>query len=95
MRPFRWRAAGLAVILINACASAVSADEHVYLVGGQLHVGNGRVIEDSVIETAGDTFAAVSERSEGQVPEAIQAIDVSGHWITPGFIARRSRLALV
>ena len=95
MRPFRWRAAALTLVSITACTVGIRADEHVYLVGGELHVGNGRVIENSVIEIAGDTFAAVSERSERWTPENVPVIDVSGHWITPGFIAGSSQLGLV
>jgi hypothetical protein len=95
VRPFRWRAAALTLVSITACAVGIRADEHVYLVGGELHVGNGRVIENSVIEIAGDTFAAVSERSERRTPENVPVIDVSGHWITPGFIAGSSQMGLV
>jgi len=95
VRPGRWKVAGLAIVLITAGASRIGADERVLLIGGQLHVGDGRVIENPVIEIAGDTFAAVSERFETQATEEIQTIDVSGHWITPGFIAGASQLGLV
>jgi imidazolonepropionase-like amidohydrolase len=95
VNPLRRRAAGLAVVLITASSTGVGAGERVFLVGGRLHVGNGRVIENSVIEIVGDTFAAVSEYSEKRVPDEIQAIDVSGHWITPGFIAGASQLGLL
>jgi imidazolonepropionase-like amidohydrolase len=95
VRLSQWRTAALAAVLIGASAAALSAEERVFLIGGKLHVGNGKVIEDAAIEIAGDTFAAVSKNSGDRSPEDALTIDVSGHWITPGFIAGASQLGLV
>ena len=66
-----------------------------YLVGAKLHVGDGRVIENSFVHIAGDTIVAVGKRGDlPSLPETTKTIDLSGKLLTPGFIASDTLLGL-
>ncbi|MEM9454889.1 MAG: amidohydrolase family protein [Myxococcota bacterium] len=64
------------------------------LVGAQIHVGDGTVIDDGVVEIRGDRIVSVGrERTEGSADATV--IDLAGQRITPGFIAAAAPLGLV
>lgn len=85
------RLAGLA--LVAALALPAAGEETHWLVGGELHVGNGRVISDAVIGIRGERIVEVG--GAGALPEGARAIDLSGRWITPGLVAAATTLGLV
>ena len=65
----------------------------VYLVGGEVHVGDGTVVRDGVVEMVGSRIRSVGARSS--IPAGANVIDVSGKVVTPGFIAAACALGLV
>ncbi|MCB9750423.1 MAG: amidohydrolase family protein [Myxococcales bacterium] len=67
--------------------------ERVVLVGGELHTGDGVIINNSVVELHG-TFGVVARQGDAQLSGA-RVIDVTGKHLTPGFIAADTNLGLV
>ncbi len=68
----------------------------VYLVGGELHVGDGTVIKDSVVTMDNGVFTAVGgPEARARVPASAPTIDVRGRVLTPGFTIVDSQLGLV
>ncbi len=67
-----------------------------YLIGAEIHIGNGKVISKGVVEIADDRIVSVATLKNGATfPSTSTVIDVSGKWITPGLIAARTDLGLV
>lgn len=68
----------------------------VYLVGGELHVGDGTVIKDSVVIMENGKFTAVGgAEARARVPANATTVDVRGKLLTPGFIAVDTQIGLV
>lgn len=68
----------------------------VYLVGGELHVGDGTVIPDAVIAMDGGKFTVVGDASaRARLLDPSAAIDLRGKIITPGLFAADTQLGLV
>lgn len=65
----------------------------VYLVGGELHVGDGTVIKNSVVAMENGLFTVVG--SGASAPAGAATVDVRGKVLTPGFIVVDSQLGLV
>jgi imidazolonepropionase-like amidohydrolase len=65
----------------------------IYLVGGKVHVGNGKIIEDAVIKIAGGRIESVGE--SGSAPGDATAVDLKGKIVTPGLIAADANIGLV
>lgn len=64
------------------------------LVGAQIHVGDGTVIDNGVVEIRGGRIVSVGrERTEGSADATV--IDLAGQRVTPGFIAAAAPLGLV
>ncbi|MCX4243519.1 amidohydrolase family protein [Paraliomyxa miuraensis] len=68
----------------------------VFLVGARIHVGDGTIIEDGVVELRGARIAAVggSDRMSA-IPAEATRIDLAGKLLTPGIIAAHTQLGLV
>ncbi len=68
----------------------------VYLVGGELHVGDGTVIKDSVVAMDGGIFTIVGgAEARARLLDAASAIDLRGKVITPGLFAADTQLGLM
>jgi imidazolonepropionase-like amidohydrolase len=74
----------------------LAADAVVFLVGADVHVGDGTVIAGGVVELRGGRIVAVSgpERASA-LPADAKAIDLAGKRITPGLVAAHTPLGLV
>ena len=70
--------------------------ETVAIVGATAHVGNGQVIENSVLVFDQGKLITVTEKSQysGSISD-FKVIDASGKHVYPGFIAANSTLGLV
>jgi imidazolonepropionase-like amidohydrolase len=68
----------------------------VFLVGAELHVGDGTVVKRSVVELRNDRIVKVGgEELAKTIPTDAEVIDLSGKMMTPGLIAADSNLGLV
>ncbi len=65
----------------------------VVLAGATLHVGDGRVIDDAVIELQGPRIVRVT--AGGDPPAGARVVDLRGKRITPGLVAAATSLGLV
>jgi imidazolonepropionase-like amidohydrolase len=85
-----------AVFALVSFLLAPPASERVFLVGADIHVGDGTVIEDGVVEIVGERIVSVGGASaKANIPSNATRIDVTDKLITPGFIAADSPLGLV
>ena len=73
---------------------AEDAEPVLALVGGTLHLGDGSVLEDSVVLLRGDLVDAVGVRGDVELPADCPTRDVAGLHLTPGWIALRSAALL-
>lgn len=64
----------------------------VYIVGGELHVGDGTVVKNATIEVRNGRIRSVA--AGGAAPANAQTINATGKWITPGLIAADTGLGL-
>lgn len=71
--------------------------ENIVLVGGTAHIGNGDVIENSVIgfENGKINLVANAENSADAIKKYDKVISITGKHVYPGFIAMNTRLGLV
>ncbi|MBK7824564.1 amidohydrolase family protein [Nannocystis sp.] len=68
----------------------------VYLVGGELHVGDGTVIKDAVIAMDGGLFTIVGgPEARAKLLDESMAVDLKGKLITPGLFAAETQLGIV
>ena len=68
----------------------------VYLVGAELHVGDGTIIKDAVIAMDGGKFTIVGgAEARGRLLDESMAIDLAGKVVTPGLFAADTQLGLV
>ncbi len=68
----------------------------VYLVGGELHVGDGTIIKDAVIAMDAGKFTIVGgAEARGRLLDESAAIDLRGKVVTPGLFAADTQLGLV
>ncbi|MBQ4822668.1 amidohydrolase family protein [Aquimarina sp. MMG016] len=67
--------------------------EAITITGATAHIGNGEIIEDSVIIFEKGKIKAIGEK--GKVPPQGKTINAGGKHIYPGFIAPNSTLGLV
>lgn len=88
--------------LLGLCLSSAPVDAappaqtDLWLYGGEIHVGNGRVIEGGVIHIVGDSIAEIGgPELKSKIPKGVRALNVEGKWITPGLIAADSQLGLI
>jgi len=67
-----------------------------FLVGAEVHVGDGSVVDDAVVELRGSRIVSVGSSSQrGSLPADATVVDLTGKRITPGFIAAATPLGLV
>lgn len=79
----------------SAARSPVRAGP-VYLVGGELHVGDGTVIKDAVVAMDGGLFTIVGgAEARAKLLDESMAIDLKGKVITPGLFAAETQLGIV
>lgn len=68
------------------------AGQSTFIVGGELHVGDGTVVKNAVIEVRDGRIRRVS--TAAGAPPTGNVIDATGKWITPGLIAADTGLGL-
>ncbi|MCH9687794.1 MAG: amidohydrolase family protein [Deltaproteobacteria bacterium] len=70
--------------------------DSLFLVGAQVHVGDGTVIEGGVVEVRGSRIVAVdgAERA-ARLPANAQVVDLGGRRLTPGLVAASTPIGLV
>lgn len=64
------------------------------LVGGTVMTATGDIIEDGVLVMQDGRIAAVGPRSEVEVPNDAQVVDVTGRYVTPGIIDTHSHMGV-
>ncbi len=69
--------------------------ETITIIGATAHLGNGAVIENSVIVFENGKITAIGEENKTSVKEQGQVINAKGKHIYPGFIAPNTTLGLV
>ena len=71
--------------------------ESIVLLGGTAHIGNGNVIENSVIgfENGKINIVANAENSADEIKKYSKVIDITGKHVYPGFIAMNTILGLL
>lgn len=82
----------------NLSAQQTPAPEQtgkIILKGGTAHIGNGKVIQNSIITIENGKITGVSDAVSGPVATDGQTIDVTGQHVYPGFIAPDTTLGLV
>lgn len=68
----------------------------VYLVGGELHVGDGTVVQDAVIAMDRGVFTVVGgPEARNKLPAGATLVDARGRTITPGLFAADTQLGLI
>ncbi|WP_031425570.1 amidohydrolase family protein [Flavimarina sp. Hel_I_48] len=86
------------LIAINASAQQTPAPQHkgeITLKGGTAHIGNGKVIENSIIFIEDGKITGVYDAKSTTMEPKGEVIDVTGKHIYPGFIAADTTLGLV
>jgi len=68
----------------------------VYLVGGELHLGDGTIIKDSVIAMDRGVFTVVGgPEARARLPAGATLVDARDRMITPGLFAADTQLGLI
>ena len=68
----------------------------VYLIGGELHVGDGTVVPDAVVAMDRGVFTVVGgAEARSRLPAGAALVDVRGRTLTPGLFAADTQLGLV
>jgi imidazolonepropionase-like amidohydrolase len=67
-----------------------------WLVGAKLHVGDGTVVEDSVVEVQGSRIGRVGgAQLRASIPKDATVVDLGGKTLTAGLIAAETQVGLV
>ncbi|MEH6407469.1 MAG: amidohydrolase family protein [Leeuwenhoekiella sp.] len=74
---------------------AVKQTGEITLKGGTAHIGNGKVIENSLIFIKDGKITDVVDASSSQKEATGEIIDISGQHVYPGFIALDTTLGLI
>lgn len=74
---------------------AAPQDQPVSIVGATAHIGNGEVIENSLIVFQNGKITTVTDADSSKKPFPGRLIDATGKHVYPGFIAPNSTLGLV
>ena len=83
----------LSLLLVAALAGPAQAAGKVFIVGGEVHVGDGTVLADHTVEISGGKIVRVGKAGAKPGPSDT-AIDAKGKIVTPGFIAAGTQLGL-
>lgn len=84
------RACAGALAILSLLGAERASARPLALVGGEVHVGDGRVLEGAAVIVDGGVITAVG----GAIPADAERIDCAGQWITPGFVAARTQLGV-
>jgi imidazolonepropionase-like amidohydrolase len=83
-------ALGAAPALAQASVPAEAADQAVALVGGRVVTNAGPVLPEGVVTMHRGRVVSVGT----SVPAGVRAVDVAGHWVTPGIFVGHCRVGL-
>jgi len=73
-----------------------AAATHVFVVGGMVHLGDGRIVPNATVEIEGTKVVAVHEAyTLANVPSDAHTIDATGKIVTPGLIGADTSLGLL
>ena len=81
----------LYLVLVLIAAPAAFA-QSLAIVGGQVHVGDGQVVENGTVLIENGRVLEVGAKVV--VPAGARVIDAAGKWVTPGFINSATQLGL-
>ena len=73
---------------------AKKQSENVVVMGATAHLGNGEVIENSIVAFENGKFAIVANQSIGQGFDGYKVIEAEGKHLYPGFIAPNTQIGL-
>ncbi|MDC1234218.1 amidohydrolase family protein [Cyclobacteriaceae bacterium] len=80
---------------VNAQVPAPSQDQPILLVGGLAHIGNGEVIQNSLIGFDNGKIILVAESSDNVTDSSgYKVINITGKHVYPGFILPNSQIGL-
>ena len=86
------------LISINSKAQQTPADaqkEAITITGATAHLGNGTIIENSIITFENGKITAVTDAINAKISGTGKVIDASGKHVYPGFITANSSLGLI
>jgi len=86
------------VLSFNSKAQQTPADaqtEAVTILGATAHLGNGKVIENSIIVFENGKITVIAEATISKIANKGKVIDAKGKHVYPGFITSNSSLGLV
>ncbi len=69
--------------------------EAITLLGGTAHIGNGKIIKNSVIVLENGVIKACVDATTSKIPYKGNIINIKGQHVYPGFIAANTSLGLV
>ena len=82
----------------NSTAQQTPADpqkEAITITGATAHLGNGKVIENSIITFENGKITAVADATTAKISGSRKVIDATGKHVYPGFITANSSLGLI
>lgn len=90
------------ILLLLICFSSLAQQtpapkqtKSILIIGGKAHLGNGSIIENSIISIKDGKIALIGNAEVIKVTQHDITIDASGKHVYPGFIAPNSTLGLV
>lgn len=76
-------------------AEAPTSD-HIFIVGGMVHIGDGKIVPNAIVEIQGTKIVAVHEAyTLANIPSDARTIDATGKSVTPGLIGADTSLGLM
>ena len=87
----------IVIILLALLQLQVYGEKPILLIGATAHIGNGEIIENSLISFKDDKFDIVSEANKIRIdPSAYDTIiKIHGKHIYPGFISPNNKICNV
>ncbi|MDH5413683.1 MAG: amidohydrolase, partial [Flavobacteriaceae bacterium] len=74
---------------------AEAQKEAITITGATAHLGNGKVIENSIITFENGKITAVADANTAKISGSGKVIDAAGKHVYPGFITANSSLGLI
>jgi hypothetical protein len=99
MKNFKYISLAFILFLsLNSKAQQTPAEaqkERITITGATAHLGNGKVIENSIITFENGKITAVADATTAKISGSGKVIDATGKHVYPGFITANSSLGLI